>query len=427
MVPRISVWQRLFTAALIASLPVQVWAEPAAVARLGGPRVQAEAAADAATEVKVVLNQPAFLSGWVEYYPASCTLDSSGTWTIDKAPADGSTSTAILEDTLGNGDCPGVEFPFNALYYTWTKTAANGAKDRVEATWSTPDGGSETQSFILVLEGLVITDPSTGDAFTLDESNYTQTDPVSYTAQAGDTSTAITWSAVLKYATSGHRGNFSSTLSFSTQPEATQTETYTSMGGQITATATQGPLTDTVTATVSGASIPASSYTSVLGSLYASGATPTLLEQIATYESSYAQFTARTLYKVSALWPTESYDGGSHIGLMQVATTGGIGLAFDYNQNAQSGATLFMGNLGIATKRLNSLYKANKGLTAPTGVMIEDEALSYYNVGTGPRYWIVTKGTSGVPQWTENTAGDPQGTAYADCVRTQVVGSRSGC
>jgi hypothetical protein len=384
--------------------------------------------ADAATEVKVVLNQPAFLSAWVEYYPDSCTLDSSGTWTIDKTPEMGATSTSILNAELGNGDCSGVDFPFNALYYTWTTTgAANGAKDHLTATWSAPDGAPEKENFVLVLSGLLITSPYKDEAFTLDQSNYTQTDTVSYTAQAGDTSTAINWSTTLTYETSGHRGKFSSPLNFTTQPEATQTQTYTGMGGQINATATQGAQTDKVTATVAGAAIPGSSFTSLLGSLYASGATPALLEQIATYESSYAQFTSRTLYKVSALWPTESYDGGSHIGLMQVATTGGIGVAFDYNQNAQAGATLFTGNIAIATRRLNSLHKANKGLTKPTGVMIEDEALSYYNVGTGPRYWIVTSDSNGHPQWTENSSGNPQGTGYADCVRTQTVGARTSC
>ena len=60
-------------------------------------------------------------------------------------------------------------------------------------------------------------------------------------------------------------------------------------------------------------------------------------------------------------------------------------------------------------------------------MMIENEALSYYNAGTGPSYYIVTAGANGVPQWVENTAGDPIGTAYADCVRLQVVGSRQAC
>jgi hypothetical protein len=62
-----------------------------------------------------------------------------------------------------------------------------------------------------------------------------------------------------------------------------------------------------------------------------------------------------------------------------------------------------------------------------TGEMAENEALSFYNVGTGPSYDIVTTDNNGIPQWTENTAGDPTGTAYADCVRTQVVGIRHSC
>jgi hypothetical protein len=406
----------------------QAAAQELAAARLGGPRLPANARASGATTVHVVFNQPALLSAWVEYFPSNCTLDSSGSWAINTAPKKGTTSTAILNAQLGNGDCPGVTFPFNALYYTWSAQADNGAKDKLTATWSTPDGEfNEEESFILVLESLVITSPYTDEQDALDQSNYTATSPVSFTAQAADTTTAISWTADLHYATSGGKGSYSSSQTFSTQPEATQTETYTSQGGQIKTKATQGPSSADVTSYVVGASIPQSAFTTVLGGLYSTGATPTLLEQIATYESSYAQFTSRTLFHTSALWPTESYDGGSHIGLMQVPVKDGIGVDFDYNQNAQAGATLFTGNIGLATRRLKKIRSQNKGLPEPTGVQIENEALSFYNVGTGPSYYIVTTGSNGMPQWTENTAGDPMGTAYADCVRQQVVGARQSC
>jgi hypothetical protein len=407
---------------------MQANAEQPGAARFGGPRLPAPARASDAITVHVVLNQPALLSAWVEYFSSNCTLDSSGSWAINTAPKKGMTSTAILNAELGNGDCPGVTFPFNALYYTWTAQAEQGAKDKLTATWSTPDGEfNEEESFILVLESLVITSPAADEQDALDQSNYTATSPVSFTAQAADTTTAISWSAELQYATSRGKGAYSSTQTFSTQPGATQPETYTSQGGQVKTTATQGPSSANVTSYVVGASIPQSAYTTVLGGLYSTGATPTLLEQIATYESSYAQFTSRTLFHTSALWPTESYDGGSHIGLMQVPVKDGIGVDFDYNQNAQAGATLFTGNIGLAARRLKKIRSQNHGLPEPTGVQIENEALSFYNVGTGPSYYIVTTGTNGMPQWTENTAGDAVGTAYADCVRQQVVGARQSC
>lgn len=71
---------------------------------------------------------------------------------------------------------------------------------------------------------------------------------------------------------------------------------------------------------VVGVPIPDSEITSRLLTLYR-GVTRNLLTGIAMKESSYRQFSDRTLFGYAGKWPLESYDGGSHIGLMMVPIT----------------------------------------------------------------------------------------------------------
>jgi len=80
-----------------------------------------------------------FIDAWVEYNPDTCTLISSGSWTVTTAPKYGTTATGIVDGYLGNGDCPGVEFPFAAIYYTWTSTKPKVDTDTFAATWTSPD------------------------------------------------------------------------------------------------------------------------------------------------------------------------------------------------------------------------------------------------------------------------------------------------
>jgi len=80
------------------------------------------------------------IDAWVEYNRVTCTLISSGSWTVTTAPTYGKTATGIITGTLGNGDCPGVTFPFAAIYYTWTSKDPNGvSSDSFAATWTSPD------------------------------------------------------------------------------------------------------------------------------------------------------------------------------------------------------------------------------------------------------------------------------------------------
>jgi hypothetical protein len=81
-----------------------------------------------------------FMDAWVEYYPSTCTLASSGSWTVTTPPTQGDTSSGILIGTLGNGDCPGITFPFAAIYYRWTSKGPSGAtSDSFAATWTSTD------------------------------------------------------------------------------------------------------------------------------------------------------------------------------------------------------------------------------------------------------------------------------------------------
>ncbi len=80
-----------------------------------------------------------FIDAWVEYNVDTCTEISAGSWTVTTAPKNGTTATATVTGTLGNGDCPGVTFTFAAIYYTWTSKNPKVDTDTFAATWTSPD------------------------------------------------------------------------------------------------------------------------------------------------------------------------------------------------------------------------------------------------------------------------------------------------
>lgn len=124
---------------------------PVAQAAIGRPTLgQPKGVAPQTPGIKVAPRKKIFLAAYVEYQPTDCSLISSGAWTIDKAPKYGTTITETLNTTLSNGDCPGVTFPFAALYYRWPGGAGAGKKDQVEGSWTSPDFVQE-QSFDLDL------------------------------------------------------------------------------------------------------------------------------------------------------------------------------------------------------------------------------------------------------------------------------------
>ena len=122
---------------------------------------------------------------------------------------------------------------------------------------------------------------------------------------------------------------------------------YTSEGGQLSLSATVGSFTDKATAVVTGVVLPLSTISAELTSLYASGATPGLLHQIAQKESTCQQFVPNELYKVDSLWPDENQSGppsGTYMGLMmdQIKNPSfpPMATAWDWIDNAQAAVAI---------------------------------------------------------------------------------------
>jgi hypothetical protein len=204
-------------------------------------------------------------------------------------------------------------------------------------------------------------------------------------------------------------------------------QSYQSTGGRLTINASESTAAGTVSACpvkyayIVGSAIPDNVITSQLLNLYSHGATPNLLTGIASVESSYQQFSPATLYGYSANWPKESYDGGSHVGLMQMPTS--TQHAWDWLVNASDAAALFSDKLAAATRIERRIRKLYHGLHHLTDVEIENMALvlygpyasadltqQYYAVEQVGRKWA----------WVVNTAGNPDGIAYADNCRASV-------
>ncbi len=151
-------------------------------------------------------------------------------------------------------------------------------------------------------------------------------------------------------------------------------------------------------------------------------------------ESTYMQFSQRTLYGVTDLWPRESYDGGSHIGLMQVATT--MDRAWNWEKNTEFGVNFYQGTntqlgqkMGFALlweKKIKNEAKTNYKcqLRNLIGVERENMALVLYgpdasSATTGQYYYYQATTNKGKTtcDWVINTQGNPTGVAYADDVR----------
>lgn len=254
--------------------------------------------------------------------------------------------------------------------------------------------------------------------------------PVPFDA-TGTEGVPINWNLALTYTTSGGRGPFTNSSSLTTGSGVTQTKTFDAMGGQLTATATQDSNSDRTVVTITGITISAGDITNRLVTLYAGGSTPHLLTGIAQRESSYAQFSQLTLYGQAALWPRESFDGGSHIGLMQMPVS--MQMAWDWMANTQGGAALFKQKLSFAKRFETRIRNAHVGLPALTGTQLENMALVFYGPYatssiTGQYYnaacvggTVDSTGTlcnGGQWQWIVNTAGNGNGVGYADSIRS---------
>lgn len=275
---------------------------------------------------------------------------------------------------------------------------------------------------------------------------------------------AVTFSTKLEYETTlGGRGMPSPNPlpeTFNGSATGPVKRTYTAKGGKLTVDATfsedgVSSVAQPVTAFIVGTSIPDPNITSRLYAAYR-GATRGLMTGIAAKESSYRHFSPLSKYGITSLWPTESVeDGGSHIGLMQVATT--YTLAWDWYENVAFAVRLFTREKLSAAQRNEARIRRGSaksglpghiGLRQLTDVETENMAVLLYgpyapgshNVPAPTladklqkQYYIpVCVGGTVVPKrgdlecqggtwdWAVNTTGNPQGVAYANSVRAMM-------
>jgi hypothetical protein len=276
-----------------------------------------------------------------------------------------------------------------------------------------------------------ILQPTADEMHILSAENSTATEPILFQAVGQP---QISWNVSAQYATSKNKGSSAKTQTFVSSNNTPISQQFQSMGGQITAvaTCTLPNNRDDITIKFSGSAVSQSAAIDRLASLYGSGyPTPRLMTGISYVESRLRQFAPRTLYGVSALWPLESYDGGSHIGLMQVGTT--MDDAFNWLTNTSDGVALFLQKVSAAKRISARIQSTHQGLPALTGVQLENMGLLLY----GPyakssldmQYYVPScvGGTvsgnvchGGSWEWIVNTAGNPNGVDYADHDRNSV-------
>jgi hypothetical protein len=102
-------------------------------------RAQFDDRTDIAVSKTVLPHTKTLMGAWVAYYPSSCVEAAPGSWKVNKLPKYGNLTVTGLTSHLANNLCPGKEFRFDAVYYTWTKTKVNGKTPKTDAfaaTWS---------------------------------------------------------------------------------------------------------------------------------------------------------------------------------------------------------------------------------------------------------------------------------------------------
>ena len=276
---------------------------------------------------------------------------------------------------------------------------------------------------------LAIVRPTASQDYDLGPHNFTASDPITFEARAtpSDATRSVDWDVLIEYQTSGNKGASQSSRKFKTQAGRTYDETYASMGGRLTvkASATINSQTvnaDPVTATITGVSLADDLITVRLVNLYGNGATPRLMTGIAKRESNYAQFAMRTLYGRSDRWPNESFDGGSHIGLMQMPVS--MERAWNWESNATEGVDLFREKLSTASRVMRRIIQKNKGLRDLTGVELENMALVLYGPyasgDLGKQYYRPVVTSTGGMDWVVNSAGNANGVIYANYCRSHM-------
>jgi len=288
----------------------------------------------------------------------------------------------------------------------------------------------DDQYTILKMAAVQIAEPTTNQNFPLVLPGATSvTIPFSAQGDPAPPAPQISWTVDLLYQTTGGKGPFNEQKTFSTAPDAVQRETYSGMGGQLTISAGQGTASDMLMATITGVAIPDSDITSQLHGLYSTGATPNLMTGIAQQESSYMQFNTLTLFNRTDLWPNESFDGGSHIGLMMMPVS--MLYAWDWLSNTQGGVQLFRQKLSRAQSFGTKIVKAHPGLPTLSSLQVEQMAVLLYgpyaSSNLGMQYYVPQcvggtgpACTGGMWTWVVNSAGNPNGVNYVTSVYSKV-------
>lgn len=279
---------------------------------------------------------------------------------------------------------------------------------------------------------LRISTPTKDAEFLLTQQNLTRSEDVSFAAAGSAATGTVNWTAELEYDTSTPRSMPGLTSTFTTEGTATHKLYYQSRGGRlkVSASTSAAQACPVEYVYILGSQIPDDTITTRLVSLYSTGPTPRLYTGIAKQESNYRQFTQTTKYGHAGLWPTESYDGGSHVGLMQVASSGstitgsqGVFNAWSWIENTTSADTLFREKMRTAARLYLRMRTAAPGIRELTGPELENMAVTLYGpgaaAGTENQYYRAVN-TNGAWDWVVNTQNNPAGVAYTNEVRSKI-------
>jgi hypothetical protein len=342
-------------------------------------------------------NLPVQGTAGLTFYAAYTTCNTNPMWYAE--PASWSSQNSSIATVNSSGTVTGQSVGTTTVtgQYTGTVCIMN-PMFYCEAS-SLPGSASATINVC----SLSMASPVNGQVFALTAGNYNQaTVPLKASSACPGTAN---WTFNYGY-TSLASVTYTSTSA--TSSTIGQTSNYASpigSGGQINlsakATLAGQQLTANSLAYIDGTTIPDSSITSRLLALYTSGATPHLLTGIASAESSYRQFSLRSLYQAYGYWPLESPAPalGGYVGLMQVPN--GMTNAFDWITNTSAGASIFQQKLSQANSYISDLRSQYPQLPALTGQQIENEALSryggfsdhYYTVNSTHNGWVTTTRT----------------------------------
>ncbi len=187
----------------------------------------------------------------------------------------------------------------------------------------------------------------------------------------------VTWSFQWSYMTgNGNTYNASDSTQTTTGQQSNFSPTVGNGGNASVTVSVNNGTPTTWTVYVDGVLISSANITGQLVALYSNGARTHLLMGIAEVESSYRPFTLRSKYAINGYWPTESYDGGSHVGLMQVPMS--MANAFDWTANMRAGSSLFSTKRQASYNYNASEVNANPHLPDLTDIQVENDALVFY-------------------------------------------------